>query len=158
RLFNMLDSSAQSALRGHEDEVTGVAFGLENQRLASGSRDHTIRLWDMATRQTVMVIKHGDWVRRLVASPDGNLLASACKDGTVKVISFATGEVIRTINAHEGGVDCVAFNHDGSLLATGGRDNAIKLWNLHPSTDGYPMSEPVAVLARHTRPVLTLAF
>ena len=51
------------------------------------------------------------------------------------MIDFATGEVQRVIVAHEGGADAVAFSPDGSLLVTGGRDNALKLWELSSPSD-----------------------
>ena len=53
--------------------------------------------------------------------------------------------------AHEGGADAVAFSPDGSLLATAGRDNAIKFWN--PDS-----GDLLHTIAAHEKPVLSLAF
>ncbi len=150
-ILDMVDSAGTLGFEGHSNEITGLAFG-ENT-LASGGWDKTIRLWDLRTRSLRMVITLDEWVRDLAARPDGHLFAAACKDGTVRLIDFATGEVQRVIVAHEGGADAVAFSPDGSLLVTGGRDNALKLWELSSPSD-----QPIVSLNSHEKPVLTIAF
>lgn len=60
-------------------------------------------------------------------------------------------ELQRTLEGHEGGVTSVAFSLDGSLLASAGRDNTVKVWK----TDTWELQR---TLSGHTRPVLCLAF
>ncbi len=148
-LIDLYERDNDTLLSGHSKEITGLVFGGET--LASGGWDKTVRLWRERQPQTVILFE--DWVRDLAASADGRTLAAACKDGSVRLIDFASGAVLRTFAAHAGGADCVAFSPDGALLASGGRDRAIKLWDvLNPS------AEPLAVLQTHSRPVLTIAF
>ena len=63
-------------------------------------------------------------------SPDGERLASAGGDGTVKIWNSRTGEVIQTLNAHTDSVYSVAFHPDGKHLASAGADRKVKVWDL----------------------------
>ena len=50
---------------------------LSDERLISGSDDHTIRLWDMKTSREMAQVNMGDSIARLTLSPDGKFLACA---------------------------------------------------------------------------------
>ncbi len=148
--FDMLYQTGSASLQGHIGEITSLAFGGW-YRLASGGWDKTVRLWEEGKEQAV--IPFADVIRGLSASADRKTLAVACKDGSVSLIDFASGTLIRAWAAHEGGADCAAFSPDGALLVTGGRDNLIKLWDLR-----VPDEKPVAALDGHSKPVLTVAY
>ncbi|MFQ5858376.1 MAG: WD40 repeat domain-containing protein, partial [Anaerolineae bacterium] len=74
-------------LAGHRSMVQEVAFSPDGQMLASGSSDHTVILWDLATRQPIgpPLAGHTDEVWSVAFSPDGKRLASASLDNTVIV-------------------------------------------------------------------------
>ena len=72
---------------------------------------------------------HTDWVSSVSFSPDGELIASASKDDSIKLWS-REGEELQTIEkAHEGGVYSVSFSPDGKIIASAGADNQVKLWS-----------------------------
>ena len=150
-IFDMMDSTGSTLLTGHTGSISSVVFG--GDLLASGGWDNTVRLWDSVEKRELSTIMFDDWVRELAASPNGQFLAAACKDGTVSLIEFATGEVLHTFPAHESGTDCLDFSPDGALLVTGGRDQLVKLWDMNEFSE-----QPLAQLAGHSKPVLTVAF
>jgi len=88
-------------LNGHSTEwkgsvrpaVLSVAFSPDGKTLASGSRDDTIKLWDIASGKNIATLeKHTDSVQSVAFSPDGNTLASGSMDKTI-VLWDVTGIV-----------------------------------------------------------------
>ncbi|NES81755.1 MAG: hypothetical protein F6K10_10310 [Moorea sp. SIO2B7] len=65
-------------------------------------------------------------------SPDGNIIATASSDNTVKLWKRNSNEKAykdyKTLSGHKGVVYTVAFSPDGSIMATGSSDNTVKLF------------------------------
>ena len=77
-----------------------------------------------------LIILNDSGVHGVAFSPDGEAIAAACGDGSVKVLNGKTGKVIRKIEAHADSAASVAFNPDGSHLASAGSDGLVKVWDL----------------------------
>jgi WD40 repeat protein len=91
--------------------------------------DKTVRVWDTATGQELFVLSgHGEVVKALAFSPDGETLASGSEDKTVNLWRVSDGTKVRTLAGHTGGVGAVAFSPDGKMLASGG-DETIRFWD-----------------------------
>jgi len=83
---------------------------------------------------------HRDAVGAVVWSPDGSLLATSSKDGTVRIWDGASHRHLHTITAHEGGIRAAVFDQLGRVLATGGQDGTVKLWQV----DGWKLLKTLA--------------
>uniref|UniRef100_A0ACD5GTA2 WD40 repeat domain-containing protein n=1 Tax=Desertifilum tharense IPPAS B-1220 TaxID=1781255 RepID=A0ACD5GTA2_9CYAN len=67
-------------LLGHDDYVRSLSFSPDGTRLASGSWDQTVKLWDISTGEEIATLKgHADAVVSVNFSPDGQILASGGK-------------------------------------------------------------------------------
>jgi WD40 repeat protein len=75
-----------SPITGHTGTVFSVAWSPDGKRIASGSGDHTVKVWDASTGKIVLTYSdHSDRVNTVAWSPDGKYIASGSFDNTVKV-------------------------------------------------------------------------
>jgi len=147
-------------LSGHSDDVNSVAWSPDGTKLASGSDDQTVRIWEAATGKQLRQLKVDSSVGSIAYSPDGSKLAAA-HSTKVSIFNVETGEVQCTVRGHckdneectckhgqypcdyEANPDCpvtghqrrvssVHFSPDGKRLVSGSWDNTVIVWD--PST------------------------
>ncbi len=75
-----------------------MAFSPDGYILASGSEDHTVRLWQTSTQECISVLKeHVNRIRSVVFSPVDQTLVSGSHDGTIKIWDVHTWTCIQTL-------------------------------------------------------------
>lgn len=121
---------------GHTGWVKAVAWSPNGTRIASGSWDNTVQLWNAADGRFVYVHSdHCSWINAVAWSPNSTRIASASNDGTVHVWDANTGREIftkRTFFTYEGHRDdvrAVAWSPDGTRIASGGHDTMVQIWD-----------------------------
>jgi WD40 repeat protein/tRNA A-37 threonylcarbamoyl transferase component Bud32 len=129
-----------------------MVFSADGGRLATGSDDGTIKLWDAVSGQELGTLKgHTGYIESVAFSPDGNRLASGSMDGTIKIWDVASGRLLRTLEGHTKWLTSVAFDPGGSRLASASFDGTIKLWDAGGGQE-------LHTLKRHTRGAQHVAF
>ncbi|KJZ79711.1 hypothetical protein HIM_01180 [Hirsutella minnesotensis 3608] len=118
---------------GHQECVYTLQF--DANYLVSGSRDQTMRIWDMHTRRLVRppLIGHQGSVLCLQfdADPAEDILVSGSSDSNIFIWKFSTGELVQKITkAHRESVLNVRF--DKRILVTSSKDKTIKIFNRRP--------------------------
>jgi WD40 repeat protein len=99
--------------------------------MLSGSDDHTVRMWDVASGGELLVFQgHTAGVNSVAFSPDGNIALSGCSDKTVRLWDLESGKELRVFEGHTAQVNSVAFSLNGQFALSGSSDNTICLWEL----------------------------
>jgi hypothetical protein len=108
-----------------------VALSADGKTVASGSDDHTVKIWDIATGKELRTLSgHIAAVYSVALSADGKTVASGGDDNTVKIWDVATGKELRTLSGHSDTVWSVALSVDGKTVASGSEDNTVKIWDI----------------------------
>lgn len=149
-------------LRGHVSAVSAVAVSRDDKVLASAldagvagiARDDTIKIWDPVTGQLVRSLTGRNTGHSIGLSNDGNRLVSGSFGSTVSLWNVSQSEAQREINVPRDSrfvPDRVALSSDGKLIAAGGRDDAIKLWDAGTGRELF-------TLTGHRKSIRDLAF
>ncbi|RPA77796.1 WD40 repeat-like protein [Ascobolus immersus RN42] len=132
---------------GHSDSIYTLQFS--SRYLVSGSKDRTIRIWDLRTRRLLQAPLEGHHGSVLCVqfdeSEDEDVIISGSSDASVIVWRFSTGELIKRIpSAHKESVLNLKFTKE--YLVTCSKDRMIKVWNrqrILPNDPNYPVDSKV---------------
>jgi WD40 repeat protein len=118
-------------LVGHRGPITAVAVLADGRRALSGSEDKTLRLWDLATGETLRTLEgHSNSVAAAAVLADGRRALSGSWDKTLRLWDLATGETLCTLEGHTSWVSSAAVLADGSRALSGSWDKTLRLWDL----------------------------
>ncbi len=117
---------SERVLRGHEQEVRAVAVHPDGTRVATGSDDGTVRIWDAVTGEIRSTLAgHGGVVTAVAFTPDGLRLVSASRDDRVRVWRASTARLERALESRGADVLALAISSDGTRLASGDTDGVV---------------------------------
>ena len=143
KVWNVASRENIATLEGHRNEMPSVEdfdtshrigsldFSTDGTLLASGSRDGTVKLWNVATWTNSATIEHTDGIALVAFLPDGTLAFADFGD-TVTLWDVTTESQISTLETHAISSG-VAISPDGTILASGSL-YSIKLWDLTTGT------------------------
>jgi WD40 repeat protein len=157
--FRLWDVAAnkERLVQAHEDLVSCGAFSPNRNVLATGSRDKTVRLWDVQTGKPIgepvpsqvmerssryelsgyqpaigggRLLKHENEVTSVNFSADGRRLATVSRDRKVRLWDATTGNLLGAPFVHPTEVLDASFSPDGKLLASRSFDSSARLWDI----------------------------
>ena len=130
--------------RGHSASVGTVAWSPDGKRIASGSNDSAVQVWDATNGGHVYTYRrHADHVNAVAWSPDGKHIASGSDDVTSQVWDAVNGRHILAYRGQTDAIWSVAWSPDGKRIVSGsgnidnGRgDTTAQVWD---GTNGGPI-------------------
>jgi WD40 repeat protein/tRNA A-37 threonylcarbamoyl transferase component Bud32 len=131
RVFEMDNGVETFRLRGHTGAIRDADVSPDGRLLVTVGADQTVKLWDAWAGQSARMLASNGWPMTTVAyRSDSQAVAFGTRDGTVSVLEPHNGTIVfLNKRAHQGQVCGVAFDSDGTLLATTGRDGQLKVWD-----------------------------
>jgi WD40 repeat protein len=101
--------------------VRHEVFAPTGDRLAAGSREGTVYVWDFQNPENpIQLTGHTDYIHSLAFSPDGKRLVSGARDDTTRLWDVESGEQIATLPMDEPRATMeIAFSPCGKIIAVG---------------------------------------
>jgi WD40 repeat protein len=133
----------------YHEHVCALAVSPDGKWWATATERDTVQLWDAGRAQIHCQLPKQRQVGCLGFSRDSSTLF--VNDGNELVLwDVAEGKEVRRLKGHKEPLRCLALSSDGKLLATGGLDRRIHLWNLDTNT--------MQPLVGHMHAVTSLSF
>jgi WD40 repeat protein len=138
-VFDFLKPQASSALNdqpmltlhGHYSGVNDLVFTPDGQLVVSVGDDSTVKLWDVATGQTLRTyLGHSKGVLAAALHPQGHLLATAGRDHQITIYETLTGRKLTGFSGHTDRVTHLCFGHTGNIILSSGYDSTVRLWSV----------------------------
>jgi WD40 repeat protein len=116
---------------GHTNYVLSVAWKGDGQTLVTSGADNAIKVWDVATADQKRTIDNGfsKAITKVEYIGETDNVVSCSGDRSVRFHNAENGGNIRNFNGAKAWLHCVDVSADGGIVATGGEDGKVLIWN-----------------------------
>lgn len=130
KVWELPSGKQLKSFEGHTHHVMDVGWRPDGKFLASAGADNNVKVWDYEKGEQARTIQaHQKQVTRLVFVGKTNTFLTASGDQSVKLWNVENGGNQRTFSGGTDFVYAVAASADGKLVATGGEEGVVRLYN-----------------------------
>jgi U3 small nucleolar RNA-associated protein 15 len=136
----------------HEDYVRCSASSpISPDVFATGSYDHTVKLWDYRQKSTISTFTHGHPVESCFINTSSTMLISA-GGNNVKIWDLMQSRLLHTFSSHQKNITSVCMDGTNTRLISCGLDGNIKFYNISTLQNTYGLKIGVPLTAISTNP------
>lgn len=139
-LWNAETGERITDFKKDSEAIVGVAFSPDGNELLALSQSGVITVWDISTGEVIREISDDGKIISFAVSPSDGVIATGSISGRIIMRDISTGREVAVLRGHGDQVNALAFNADGTLLASGSNDFTIRIWD-------YSTKEIVTTLA-----------
>jgi WD40 repeat protein len=159
RYLNNSNPMVERALKGlwgraftaQNHAVKTVAVTPDGRFAISGSRDKTLKIWELENKkELIILVGHTLAINSVAVTHDSRSMISGSEDTTLKVWNLASGLVTATFLGHTLPINSVAVTPDGRYAVSGSEDTTLKIWDLESGCN-------LCTLSGHSWPVTAVA-
>ncbi|WP_166829877.1 WD40 repeat domain-containing protein [Thalassoroseus pseudoceratinae] len=129
RVFNADNGDLQSVIGAHSTKIVGLSFASNNSYLMSASQDGTVKRWPNKFPEHSEFTGHEGTVRVIAINPNGDRIASAADDKTVRIWNQRDGKELQVLKDLKEPVTTIAYSSNSAQLVTGSVDKIARLFD-----------------------------
>lgn len=151
--WNLQTNQIEVKRQPHQDKVFAMAFSQDGRYLVSGGNEGNVVIFDTETQTDVSTTNLFAPIFSLAISPDGTRVA-ATRSTDILILDIsdpANPEQVQELLGVSSAVLAISWSPDGTRLASGGRDNIVRVWELDKGS-------AIRVLEEHTGEIQGLAW
>ncbi len=129
KTWTVADGKFVMSFEGHTHHVLGVSWMADGRTLASSGADGVIKVWDFVIGGQKRTIKGGD---KEITSVDfigvTDTMLTSAGDNIVRTVK-ENGSGAKNLPGNADAMYCAAVTPDGKVIAAGGQDSVVRIWN-----------------------------
>lgn len=149
-LWDLQAGEVLKTIEGHMWWVLALAMDISGRLAVSGSRDRTMKVWDLDSETELHSFAMQWPVNAVAITPAADRVLCGAGDNSITVWDLATATLTGTLTGHRAPVNSVAITPDGRRALSGSNDGTLRLWDLDRLIDD-------RVLGTHDEPVNSVA-
>ncbi len=141
QLLNYNDGVVRGTVSAHPTRINAVAIHPDATRFATAAEDGSVRFWTQPSKSEEPHQPLRQWQIEANAAPtsltftlDQQHLLCGATDGRIRQWNLSSGELVRTIDAHQGAVRKLVVAPNAQTFGSCGKDKTLKLWSLGDGT------------------------